>query len=52
MAFPTIANLLPLPCVHRHTLIPGGGQPDSVTSWNYTHEKLFRERCPDGAVAA
>ncbi|SPP30986.1 putative deoxyribonuclease RhsA [Arsenophonus endosymbiont of Aleurodicus floccissimus] len=41
MAFPTIANLPPLPCVHQHRLIPGAGQPQQVTLWTYTKEKNY-----------
>lgn len=41
MAFPEIANLPPLPCVHRHTVIPGGEQPPSVTNWTYTQKNYL-----------
>lgn len=46
MAFPDIARLSPLPCVHRHTLIPGGGQPRSVTTWSYTRNNYLGKNAP------
>lgn len=46
MAFPDIAKLTPLPCVHRHTLIPGGEQPQSVTTWSYTRKNYLGKDAP------
>ncbi|WP_052752434.1 RHS repeat-associated core domain-containing protein [Tatumella morbirosei] len=36
MAFPESAGLPDLPCVHRHTVTPGKGQPQTVTLWSWT----------------
>ncbi|CAB3775397.1 Putative RHS-repeat-containing toxin [Bacteriophage APSE-3] len=49
MAFPNIANLPPLPCVHHHTLIPGGGQHKSITTWTYTKKNYLGKDAPMNA---
>jgi len=37
MGFPDAAGPFPsLPCVEKHSLIPGAGQPDIVTVWEWT----------------
>lgn len=41
MEFPEIANLPPLPCVHRHVVIPGGRQPNIITEWDYTQKNYL-----------
>ncbi|CAO98069.1 RHS repeat domain-containing protein [Erwinia tasmaniensis] len=44
MAFPDIAGRHALPCVHVHKIFPGGGQPRTVTLWDWTeHNYLGRE---------
>lgn len=41
MKFPDIANLPDLPCVFHHTFIPGGGQPQSITQWEWTQNNYL-----------
>lgn len=41
MDFPEIAKLPPLPCVHRHIIIPGEKQPNIITEWNYTRKNYL-----------
>lgn len=44
MAFPDIAGRSALPCVHMHKIFPGGGQPRSITQWEWTeHNYLGRD---------
>lgn len=38
MAFPDRAGKGVLPCVFKHTIMPGGSQPDLVTEWEWTPE--------------
>lgn len=41
MNFPDEAGLPPLPCVATHTIIPGGGQTESVTQWEWTQKNYL-----------
>ncbi|UWS33255.1 RHS repeat domain-containing protein [Erwinia pyrifoliae] len=41
MAFPDIAGLAALPCVHMHKISPGGGQPLIVTQWEWTENNYL-----------
>ncbi|ECF7068852.1 hypothetical protein XS74_25075 [Salmonella enterica subsp. enterica] len=41
MQFPEIAGLPDLPCVYRHTLVHGGGQPASITLWEWTQRNYL-----------
>ncbi|WP_294906626.1 RHS repeat domain-containing protein [Tatumella sp. UBA2305] len=41
MAFPENAGLPELPCVHQHTVMPGNGQPQIVTSWSWTQNNYL-----------
>lgn len=41
MVFPYDTRLPPLPCVGRHVLSPGGGQPKTVTLWEWSQENYL-----------
>jgi RHS repeat-associated protein len=41
MQFPYEIGLPPLPCVTKHTVKPGGGQPNVTTSWEWTMENYL-----------
>ncbi|KMJ43879.1 type IV secretion protein Rhs, partial [Xenorhabdus khoisanae] len=41
MKFPEIAKLPDLPCVYQHTVIPGSGQPPSITLWTWTQKNYL-----------
>ncbi|AST67374.1 type IV secretion protein Rhs [Kosakonia cowanii] len=41
MEFPDIAGLPALPCVHKHMLMPGGGQPECTTEWTWTKKNYL-----------
>jgi len=46
MLFPEIAGLPALPCVYRHTLAPGGGQPKKISTWTYTRQNYLGKDAP------
>jgi RHS repeat-associated protein len=46
MTFPDGVGLAPLPCVTRHDVDPGGGQPVVTTLWEWTEENYLGKNAP------
>jgi RHS repeat-associated protein len=47
MSFPDGVGLAPLPCVTRHDVDPGGGQPVVTTLWEWTEENYLGRNAPN-----
>lgn len=47
MTFPDGVGLAPLPCVIRHNVDPGGGQPVVSTLWEWTENNYLGKNVPD-----
>jgi RHS repeat-associated protein len=47
MSFPDGVGLSPLPCVTRHDVDPGGGQPVVTTLWEWTEENYLGKNAPN-----